>query len=212
MNDMSNFKITMIETNRLNLRELDLEGKSYDFAIQVLKRDDLEIIYECCTSILTQFQRELYEKLLQEFPKELSIFLDPIIVSFALKDACDFSGVDYAWLDLDGEDEVGNSAWVSKEDQKKVIKNTFRFLEHHLEKYVIDAYDRRTREDLVSVWEAQVKLESCLICGSSSLERWLIVTNGHKLRCWSCSNRGHNVIVPCDTLESLNQAENEASK
>ena len=212
MNDMSNFKITMIETNRLNLRELDLEGKSYDFAIQVLKRDDLEIIYECCTSILTQFQRELYEKLLQEFPKELSIFLDPIIVSFALKDACDFSGVDYAWLDLDGEDEVGNSAWVSKEDQKKVIKNTFRFLEHHLEKYVIDAYDRRTREDIARIWEAQLKLQECPICGSSDLERRLIVTKGQKLRGWYCSNCRHHVILPSDILECLGGSQKVEAK
>ena len=213
MSDMANLKVAMMETNPSNLRSLGLEGKGYGSALEVLRQNEFEVFYECRTSVLTKFQKELYEKVLSEVPKDLAIFLDPIIVSFALKDACDFSGVDYVWLDLEGEDEVGNSAWVRKEDQKKVLDLAIRFLERHLEKYIIDAYDRRTREDMVRIWEAQVKLQECPICGSSSLERRLIMTKKQKLRGWTCSSCGHHVILPSDALESFGNARKlEASK
>lgn len=204
MTEMANFTVTIAETDSASLKDLGLEGKSYDSASQLLRQSEFEILYECRTSVLTQFQRELYEKFLHDIPKEMAMLLDPIIVSFALKDACDFSGVTYVWLDLDGNDELGNSAWVKREDQKKVLDSVVSLLERHLEKYIIDAYDRKTREDLARIWEAQVKLEACSVCGSSSLERRLIVTNGRKLRGWICHDCANHVIVPSDALEYLN--------
>lgn len=213
MSDMANLKVAMVEANPSSLGSLGLEGKDYGFASEILRQKEFEIFYECRTSVLTQFQRELYEKFLSETPRDLAPFLDPIILSFALKDACDFSGVDYVWLDLEEKDEIGNSAWLRKEDQKKVLDLAIRFLERHLEKYIIDAYDRRTRDDMVQIWEAQVKLQECPICRTSSLERRLIMTKKQKLRGWTCSSCGHHIILPSDALEYLGKAEKpEASK
>lgn len=208
MTEMASFKVTIADTSSLSLKELRLEGTSYDFASQLLRQKEFVKLYECSTSVLSPFQRELYENLIQSIPKGFKMLLDPIILSFALKDACDLSGAVYVWLDLDGNDEVGNSAWVKQEDQKKVINSVVNLLRRHLEKYIIDAYDRSTREDLVGIWEAQTKLEACPICGSSSPERKLIVTNRRKLRGWICHDCNNHIIVPSDALDYLNNSRN----
>ena len=203
MSDMTGLKIAMIEMNSSNVKDLGLEGKSYGFASEVLRRNDFQVFYESRTSVLTQFQRELYELVLSTIPKELALLLDPIVVSFALKDACDYSGVDYVWLDLEGDDEVASSAWVRKDDQKEVLDLAIKFLKRHLEKYILDAYDRCTREDMARVWEAQIMLEACPVCGSSSLERRLVVMKKQKLRGWTCTDCGNDVIIPSDVLEMV---------
>lgn len=203
MSDMTGLKIVMIEMNSSNVKDLGLDGKSYGFASEVLRWNDFQVFYESRTSVLTQFQRELYELVLSTIPKELALLLDPIVVSFALKDACDYSGVDYVWIDLEDDDEVAGSAWVRKDDQKKVLDLAIKFLKRHLEKHILDAYDRRTREDMARVWEAQIMLEACPVCGSSSLERRLVVMKKQKLRDWTCTDCGNHVIIPSDVLEMV---------
>jgi len=199
MNEMGRLRVSMVETN---LRELDLENKTYTEAFEALRSRGLEVLYESRTGVLTPFQRELYEKTVKRAPKEVSILLDPIVVAFAVHDACDLSSLDYAWLDLEGEDEIGNSAWA-RDAQEEILSLAMRLLRAHLEKYVLDAYDRQTREDMVRVWEAQLKLLACPVCGESSLERRPILTNKQMVRSWVCADCGHHVVVQADVLKYL---------
>ena len=200
--DFSKLIVTIVETNIPSLGQ-NLVGENLDYASNVLSRRDLELLYESRISALNSSQRKLYEELLYNIPKKLSIFLDPIIVSFALKDACDFSSADYVWLDLEGSEDLGNSLWVKKEREKEILKLMNDFLKNHLEKYVIDAYGRLTREDMISVWEAQIDLKECSICGENPLVRRLIKRKKQKLRGWICSECGHHVILPSDTLDFI---------
>ncbi|MCJ7771372.1 hypothetical protein MUP37_07360, partial [Candidatus Bathyarchaeota archaeon] len=167
MSEMGQLKVSMVESN---LPELDLENKSYNLAFERLKDRGLEVLYESRTSVLTTLQREFYWKTVNQASNNIRIFLDPIVVAFAIHDACDLSDTDYAWLDLEGEDEVGNSAWT-KGGSERILDIAGVLLKKHLEKYILDAYDRHTREDMVRVWEAGLKILQCPICGESSLER-----------------------------------------
>jgi hypothetical protein len=213
MTEMASFKVAMAETGSLYLKSLGFEGKIYDSVSELLRQNEFEVLYECSTSVLTVFQRELYERFLSNVPRGLRIFLDPIVLSFALKDACDFSGVVYVWLDLDGRDDAGSSAWTRREDQVRIIGSVVGLLKRHLEKYILDVYDRETREDLASVWDAQMRLEACPVCGSSSPERKLIVASRMKLRGWVCHDCSNHIILPSDALEFLSGSmKREASR
>ncbi|MFQ6074835.1 MAG: hypothetical protein ACE5Z5_01695 [Candidatus Bathyarchaeia archaeon] len=183
--------------------KLGLEGKTYGFASNLLGKEGFELLYESRTGVLSPFQRELYEAFLKKVPEDLTRLVDPIVISFAVKDACDYSNVDYFWIDLEETEDVGNGAWVREKDRNHLLGLTVRFLESHLEKYVIDEYDRRTRENLTRAWEAQLKLPGCQICGANSLERGLIVIGGRKLRCWICPSCGHHMCLPSDVLDHL---------
>ena len=200
MSEVENYKIAMSETS---IPDLDLEEKKYATVTSLLKSRDLSNIYECHMKTLTPFQRDLYEKVLTKVPREMSLFAEPIVVSFALKDACDVSGVDYVWLDLEGEDDVGCSAWVREKDRDSIISLAIDLLKRHMEKYIIDVNDRGTRDDLAKVWEAGLGLKECSVCGKSSPERRTIAANSYKFRGWTCSGCGHHVIVPSDTLNFL---------
>ena len=199
MKEMGILRVSMVESN---LRELDLENKTYSEAFETLRSRGLEVLYESRTSVLTPFQRELYEKTIERAPKKVAILLDPIVAAFAIHDACDLSGLDYAWLDLEGEDEIGNSAWA-RGGEEEIVNLAMRLLRTHLEKYVLDAYDRQTREDMMRVWEAQLKLLACPICGDSALERSPILMNKHMIRSWACTNCSHHVTVQADVLQYL---------
>jgi transposase-like protein len=76
-------------------------------------------------------------------------------------------------------------------------------LKKHLEKYILDAYDRHTREDMVRVWEAQLKILQCPICGEPSLKRKPIILNNNMIRSWVCSDCGYHVTVQTDVLNYL---------
>ncbi len=198
--DFSNLSITVVETSIPNFGQ-DLVGKTLDHASSVVALRDLELLYEGRTSTLDSSQRELYEMVLSKVPKKLAIFLDPIIVSFALKDASDLSNVDYVWLDLEGGEDFGNSLWVKRGAEKEILRLMNDFLGNHLEKYVIDAYDRLTREDMTRIWEAQIDLKECPICGGSSFVRRFFKMNRQELRGWICSECEHHIILPSDTLD-----------
>lgn len=201
MDEMADLSVVMVETN---LSDLTIGEKRYGDASTILKENSLEILYECRTSVLTEFQRELYGTITPK-ARDLTIFLDPIIISFALRDACDISGLDYVWLDLDGEEEIGCSAWVKGEDREVVRSLMHRLLKRHLDKYIIDAYDRRTRENMTRIWEAELKFHECAICGEASLDRQQIPSQNHHLRGWVCSNCGHHIILPTDILEHIEE-------
>lgn len=198
--ELKDMKVAMSESNLTNV---DLEGKNYGAASTDIKSLGLSIIYECRMHSLNDFQKKLYEKVIAKTPKNIALFADPIVVSFALKDACDISGVDYVWLDLEGENEVGCSAWVKEKDEDDVINLAISLLKRHLEKYLIDAYDRRTREDLANVWDTGLGLEECPVCGKTPIERRTIAANNYKFRGWTCSACGHHVIVTSDALDYL---------
>lgn len=189
----------MVESN---LPELDLEDKTYSEAFDTLRNRGLEVFYESRTSVLTPFQRELYEKTMMRMPRKVAVLLDPIVVAFAIHDACDLSDSDYVWLDLEGDDDVGNSAWI-RGRHEEITDLAMRLLKTHLEKYIVDAYDRHTREDMVRVWEAQLKLLACPICGEPSLERKPILTNRQIIRSWACTSCGHHIAVQVDVLKYL---------
>jgi hypothetical protein len=199
MKEMGLLRVSMVESN---LPELDLENKPYNIAFETLTNHGLKVFYESRTSVLSPFQRELYGKALSKVPKDISVLLDPIIVAFAIHDACDLSDFDYAWLDLEGDDEVGNSAWT-KGSHEEIVDIATKLLRKHLEKYILDAYDRHTREDMVRVWEAQLKLLACPICGESSLERKPIILNNNMIRSWVCISCGYHVTVQTDVLKYL---------
>jgi hypothetical protein len=197
---VEDLSISNVETN---LSNLVLTGKHYKSAFNLLKEKGFEALYECQTTVLTNLQRELYKEILAKAPKGLEIFLDPIIISFALRDACDVSGSDYVWIDLEGGGEIGCGAWVKDEDREKVSKSAIRLLRTHLEKYIIDAYDRRAREDMIKLWEAQLNLKECPVCGRISLDRRPVIFNKYRLRSWVCSDCGHHVILHSDALKYL---------
>ena len=199
MKEMGLLRVSMVESN---LPELDLENKIYKIAFESLKNHGFEVFYESRTSVLSPFQRELYGKTLNTVPKDISILVDPIIVAFAIHDACDISDFDYAWLDLEGENEVGNSAWT-KGGHEEIVEIAINLLGKHLEKYILDAYDRHTRQDMVRVWEAQLELLSCPICGGSSLERKRIIINNAMIRFWVCTSCGYHAAVQTDVLKYL---------
>jgi len=200
--DFSQLIVAIVETSFPNLGS-DLVGKTHDHASNVLSSRGLEVLYQSRTSSLDASQKELYEKVLSHVAKGLTIFLDPIIVSFALKDAFDFSTINYVWLDLEGKEDLGNSVWAEREGETEVLQLMNDFLKNHLEKYVIDAYDRSTREELTRIWEAKINLKECPICGKNSLARRLVKTKKQKLRGWTCSGCGHHVILPSDTLSFI---------
>lgn len=118
--------------------------------------------------------------MLTNIPRETALFVDPTVVSFALRDDCDFSGVDYIWFDLESNNDMGCGAWMRKKDVDDVINLAISLLSRHLEKYLIDAYDRKMREDMIRRWEDGLRLLECPICGKASLERKTIVTNNIK--------------------------------
>lgn len=200
MNSVEDLRVSMFETS---IAGLDLEGKSYSVISDVLKKRGLTLLYGCRTRVLTEPQRSLYEKMLIEVPREIALFMDPIVVSLALRDACDVSGVDYVWLDLEGDDDVACSCWMMEKDRAVVMGLTIGLLRRHLEKYLIDTYDHVTREDMVKVWEAGLGLEQCPICGKASPERRVIAASKRKFRGWTCKDCGHHVVVPSDILEYL---------
>ena len=200
--DASNLLVAIVETSIPHLGE-DLVGKTLEEATSVLLGRDFELLCESKTSVLNPAQRKLYEQLLSKVPKKVTIFLDPIIVSFALKDACDLSNVDYIWLDLEGHDDLGNMVWTEKAKEDRILTLMNDLLLNHLEKYVVDAYGRLTREDMARVWEAQIALKECPVCGENSLTRRLVKRGARKLRSWVCSACRHHVILPSDTLEFI---------
>jgi len=190
-------RISMVETN---LPGFALQGHTYAEASERLRELDFEVFYECRTSTLSPGQRGLYDVILSQLRNDLTVFLDPIIVSFVLRDACDISDVDYVWLDLEEGEEVGCSAWLKRADQDSVLDEAMYLLERHLEKYVIDAYDRRTRDDMLRVWEAKLDLQECVICGNASPSRRLFDVADQKLRGWNCATCGHRTVLHSDVL------------
>jgi DNA-directed RNA polymerase subunit RPC12/RpoP len=199
MKEMGHLRVAMMESN---LQEFDLENKTYQEAYETLSHCSFEILYENRTSVLTLFQRGLYENALKWAPKMLAKFLDPIIVAFAVHDACDLSKRDYAWLDLEGDGQIAGSAWT-RNGGDEVLSLAGQLLRKHLEKYVLDAYDRQTRDDMARVWDAQLRLLECSICGETSLDRKPILFDKDVIRSWACSNCGHHVVVQADLIEYL---------
>jgi len=200
MDDMASFKITIVESN---LHDLNLTATTYGQASEELRRRGFEILYESRTNVLTSFQSELFKKIVARAPKTIAPLIDPIVLAFAMHDASDISNTDYIWLDLEGDDEIGNSGWVRRENQEEVITIAFRLLEKNLEKYVLDTYDRRTRDDMVSVWEAQLNINGCPVCGKNALRREPLQFGKKRLRGWVCTNCGHHVMVQADVLDYL---------
>lgn len=200
MDNAEDLKISMFEAS---VADLALEGMSYSAASGVLKNRGLTILYECNTRVLTEFQRGLYKKMMANVPREIALFMDPIVLSFSLRDACDVSGVEYVWLDLEDDDEVGCSTWVKEKDGNTVVDEAVSLLRRHLEKYLIDAYDRLTREDIIKVWEAGLGLQECPVCGEASPERKVVSSDKHRFRAWTCKGCGHHVVVPSDALDYL---------
>ena len=200
MDTTTDYKISMCEAR---IVDLDLDEMNYEKAADLIKKRDFTILYECFMKVLTKFQRDLYDKAMTKVPADLKLFSDPIVLSFALQDACDTSDVEYVWLDLEGENEVGCSVWVKEQDKNTIIQLARGLLQRHIEKYLLDAYDHVTREDLARVFEAGLGLQECLICGAPSPERGYIVVNKSKLRGWNCKHCKHRTILPSDALDYL---------
>jgi len=200
MDDIANYRVTIVESN---IHELNLKSGSYGSVSSELRRRGFEILFESRTNVLSPFQSELFKKMVARAPKAIAPLLDPIILAFAIHDASDLSGLDYVWLDLEGDEDIASSAWVRRENQEEVIAIAFRLLERNLEKYILDAYDRRTRDDLVSVWEAQLNINGCPVCGMNSLKREPLQLGQKRLRGWVCTNCGHRVMVQTDVLDYL---------
>jgi len=185
--------------------DLGLMGKTLDEATQILGAKEYDLFYQCRTSVLTDPERASFAKVRSKMPGGFGVLLDPLTVSFAVKDACDISGVNYVWLDLDGDGDAGNCAWVASKDHDHVLGLTIHFLERHLEKYLIDAYAKPTREDISGLWNAELKFSNCWFCGSNSLKRQLVKLRDHKLRSWVCPNCGFHVVLPDDILQLLRE-------
>ena len=143
---------------KTNLPVFALQRHTYVKVSERLRKLDFVVFYEYRTSILTQGQSGLYDNILSNVPNDLKVFLYPIIVSFVHIDTCDISDTDYVWLDLDG-DEVGCSVWLKREGQDTVLDKAIYLLEWHLEKYVIDVYDWRTRKGML--W-TQAAIHVCM--------------------------------------------------
>jgi len=200
MDNMADFKVTIVESN---LHDLNLTADTYRAVSEELRRRGFEILYESRTNILTPFESELFQKTVARAPKTIAPLLDPIILAFAIHDASDLSKTDFVWLDLEGKDEISNSAWIRKENQEEVIKIAFRLLERNLEKYILDAYDRRTRDDMTCVWEAQLNIKECPVCGKDALKREPLLLDRKRLRGWACTNCSHRIMVQADVLDYL---------
>ena len=56
---------------------------------------------------------------------------------------------------------------------------------------------------MIRVWEAQLKLLACPICGDSSLDRKPIILNSNIVRSWVCLNCDYHVTVQADVLKYL---------
>ena len=139
-------KPSMIESYPPELsQELGVIGLSYEEAFSVLKNTDLVLLYESSTGTLTERQRNLFENFWERASKELKAFLDPLIVSFAVHDACDSSDADYIWFDLAEGENISSCAWVKSGKDQEITKLAMELIEKHLEKYLIDAYDRQAR-------------------------------------------------------------------
>ena len=198
----SKLTIAMVEASVPNVGET-LVGKTLDEVADVMSSRGLELLYESRTGVLNASQRQLYERIMATVPSKLTIFMDPIILSFALKDACDRSSSEYIWLDLEGNDDLGNAVWTEKAQDAEILQLMNGFVRDHLEKYVIDAYDRLTREDMARVWEAQIDIEACPVCGVTPLSRRLVKRNNVELRGWICGACTHHMILPSDVLEFI---------
>ena len=195
----SKLTIAMVETSVPHVGQ-DLVGKTLDEVADALATRGLERLYESRTGVLSPSQRQLYERILAKVPSKLTIFLDPIVLSFALKDACDRSSSAYVWLDLEGNDDVGNAVWTETTGDDEILRLMTGLVQDHLEKYVIDAYDRLTREDMTRVWKAQIDIEACPVCGATPLTRRFIKRSGVELRGWICATCSHHMILPADIL------------
>jgi len=197
-------RIVMVESYPAELAvSLALQSKSLTFAANILKTENFTPFYEFHTGVLTPTQRGFFEEIVSKAPRRLQVLLDPLIVSFAIRDACDLSGAEYVWLDLEENNDVGSSVWIREKDVERVQNVVFHLLESHIGKYVLDAYDRKTREDLERAWEAELKLLECQICGATVIERRHppLKADGVWLRGWSCSNCGFQMILPSDVLK-----------
>lgn len=204
MGDDDKVKIVMVEVYPPELASsLSLQFKSYTFATNVLKTEGFLPFYEFHTGILTTTQRGFFEEIVSRAPKKIRVLLDPLIISFAVRDACDISGVEYVWLDLEENDDVGSSAWVKEKDIEQVSQTTFHLVESHIGKYLLDAYDRKTREDLERAWQAELRLPECQVCGATVIERRKppLKASGLTMRGWKCSNCGFQTLLPSDVLE-----------
>lgn len=204
MGDDDKVKIVMVESYPPEITSsLSLQLKSYTFAENILKTEGFVPFYEFHTGILTSTQRGFFEEMVSRAPKKIKVFLDPLIVSFAVRDACDLSGVEYVWLDLEKNDDVGSSAWTKERAVEKLYQTTFHLIDYHIGKYLLDAYDRKTREDLERAWQAELRLPECQVCGATVIERKMppMKVSGEIIRGWSCSNCGFQTLLPSDELE-----------
>ena len=196
-------KPSMIESYPPELsQELGLTGLSYEEAFNVLKKTDMILLYESNTGILTERQRKLFENFWERSSKELKAFLDPLIVSFAVHDACDSSDADYIWFDLTEGENISSYAWVKSGKDQEVTKLAIELLGKHLEKYLIDAYDRQAREGIANLWNTELAIPECWYCSSkNSMVRKIITVNDNKFRAWACTKCSHNTVSPKDILE-----------
>ncbi len=203
-------KTSMIESYPPELgQELGLVGLSDEEAFSVLKKTDMVLLYESSTGILTERQRKLFENFWDSASKELKAFLDPLIVSFAVHDACDSSDANYIWFDLAEGENISSFAWIKSGKDKEITKLAIELLEKHLEKYLIDAYDRQAREGIANLWNTDLAIPECWYCSSkNSMVRKVITVNDNKFRAWSCTKCSHNTVSPKDILEYLKKKRN----
>jgi len=206
MGETRSLRVSLVESYPAEFAgDLGLAGKTLDEATEFLRVKEYDLFYECRTSVLTEPERIAFARVRTKMPGGLGVLLDPLTVSFAVKDACDISGVSYVWLDLYGDGDAGNCVWIASKDHDHVLGLTIYFLERHLEKYLIDAYARSTREDMSRLWNAELKFQVCWFCGSDSMKRQLVKLKGNKLRSWICMNCGFHVVVPDDILQLLGE-------
>jgi len=198
--------VSLVESYPAELgNDLGLAGKTLNEVVEILRSRGYDLFYQCRTSVLTEPERASFTRIRSRMPGGFGVLLDPLTVSFGVKDACDVSGVSYIWLDLDGDGDAGNCAWIESKDHDHILGLTIGFLERHLEKYVIDAYARSTRESMSRLWNAELEYSSCWFCGSSSLGRRVAKLKDQKLRTWVCPTCGFHVIVPDDILQLLGE-------
>jgi hypothetical protein len=206
MGETRPLRVSLVESYPAEFaNDLGLAGKTLGEAAEILRSRRYDLFYQCRTSVLTESERASFTKVRSKMTGGLGVLLDPLTVSFAVKDACDVSGVSYIWLDLDGDGDAGNCAWIESKDHDHVLGLTIGFLERHLEKYVIDAYARSTRESMSRLWNAELEYSGCWLCGSSSMGRRLAKLKDHKLRTWVCPSCNFHVIAPDDILQLLGE-------
>ena len=90
MYDAGELKVSAFETN---IGNLDMEDISYGAVASQLKRLGLKILYETRVNVPTNFQRRLYVELLVKIPKDILLFLDPIVLSLARARAAPFGEI-----------------------------------------------------------------------------------------------------------------------